>query len=447
MVLQEDVSTTCASTQSVLPMLKSAAVFLESQFDFLTTAPRESWSKHDQRVLQHFFLIRHDAAYAECTDQLDRLLNQLRREELGVPTTLVYRELEKPRDTFVLVRGEYDRLGKPVERTTPASLPPMPEHLPRNRLGLAQWLVSAENPLVSRVAINRFWQQVFGTGLVETSEDFGNQGAVPSHPELLDWLAVEFRTNDWDIRALMRLLVTSATYRQSSTTTPVLALEDPDNRWLARGPRYRLDAEMLRDQALSVSGLLVPKLGGPSVKPPQPAGLWQAVGFSSSNTVEFVADTDPEKIHRRSLYAFLKRTSPPPEMNTFDAPSRESSCVRRERTNTPLQSLLLLNDPQYVEAARALATRAMRTDLGTASECATLMVRICTARMPGTATVNELVGLYEDQLARYQQDETAARKLLSEPGDISADLDVSRRAAWTIVANLILNLDEVVTKN
>jgi len=423
------------------------AVFLETELDFLRRAPRNNWAERDHQVLQHFYLVRHDSVYSDCTDTLDQLLVRARREEQAVPTTLVYRELKQPRDTFVLIRGEYDQQGKQVERVTPASLPPMQGQLPRNRLGLAQWLVSTENPLVSRVATNRFWQQLFGTGLVETSEDFGNQGSVPSHPELLDWLAVEFRTNGWDVRALMKLLVMSATYRQSSTTTGLLTLEDPDNRLLARGPRFRLDAEMLRDQALSVSGLLVNKLGGPSVKPPQPAGLWLAVGFSSSNTVEFVADTDPEKIHRRSLYAFLKRTSPPPEMNTFDAPSRESSCVRRERTNTPLQSLLLLNDPQYVEAARALAARVMRANLETVSQSATLMFRLCTARNPDAATVEELVRLYEDQLARYQKDEEAAKKLVSVLSASSSDLDLSRRAAWTIVANLMLNLDEVVTKN
>jgi hypothetical protein len=325
----------------------------------------------------------------------------------------------------------------------------MNESLPRDRLGFAQWLVSAENPLVARVAANRFWQQVFGTGLVETSEDFGNQGAVPSHPELLDWMAVEFRESGWDIKALMKQLVMSSTYRQSATISPMLAREDADNRLLARGPRFRLDAEMRRDQALSVSGLLIPKVGGPSVKPPQPAGLWMAVGFSSSNTVEFVADTEPEKIYRRSLYAFYKRTSPPPEMNTFDAPSRESSCVRRERTNTPLQSLLLMNDPQYVEAARALAMRVMRADVQTDRQRAALMARWCTARYPNEARVDELVELFRDQLARYESDGAGASKVLAGlTGSVdTTGLQESHCAAWTLVANLLLNLDEVITKN
>lgn len=424
------------------------AIHLESQLEFLASTAKEDWSVQNQQALEHFYLVSHDAEFQKSTQRLDELLVQLNREELEVPTTLVYRELKTPRQAHVLVRGEYNKKGEPVDRATPGSLPAMDPKLPKNRLGLAYWLIDEENPLTSRVAVNRFWQQVFGVGLVETSEDFGNQGTVPSHPQLLDWLAVEFRESGWDTRALMKLLVMSATYRQSSRVTPLLVSEDPANRLLARGPRFRLDAEMLRDQALRVSGLLVPKLGGPSVKPPQPHGLWLAVGFSSSNTVEFVADTEPEKIHRRSLYSFLKRTSPPPEMNTFDAPSRESSCVRRERTNTPLQSLLLMNDPQYFDAAQALANRVLGVRANTLRERAALMYRICTARYPKESTVNELVRLFEDQHARYQGDRAAARELLTLGiGNSDDESDLVSRAAWTIVANLILNLDEVVTKN
>jgi hypothetical protein len=244
----------------------------------------------------------------------------------------------------------------------------------------------------------------------------------------------------------MKLLVMSRTYRQSSAATPALVRDDPKNRLLARGPRFRLDAETLRDQALALSGLLVTKLGGPSVKPPQPEGLWEAVGFSSSNTVVFVPDTDFEKIHRRSLYTFLKRTAPAPEMNTFDAPSRESTCVRRERTNTPLQALLLLNDPQYVEAARALAMRVVNSgDHRSAADRAAFAYRLCTARVPHSATVDELVRLYDDELEEFQKDDDATQKVLGRQGEASDNDD--HLAAWTIVANLLLNLDEVVSKN
>ena len=317
-----------------------------------------------------------------------------------------------------------------------------------DRLGLAQWLVSADHPLTARVAANRLWQQVFGTGLVKTAEDFGSQGAQPSHPQLLDWLAVQFRTEGWDVKQFMKRLVMSATYRQSSFVTPELRNRDPENRLLARGPRYRLDAEMLRDQALFVSGLLVEQPGGPSVKPPQPDGLWFAVGYSGSNTVRFQADSGPQKVHRRTLYTFIKRTSPPPQMSTFDAPSRESCVMRRERTNTPLQALLLLNDPQYFEAARALAQRAMSVGGDSPGERAAWMMRTCTSRTPEASEVQELVNVYETELAHFTQDVEAAKQVAAV-GEIAVpdEMDLPQVAAWTLVANLVLNLDEVLNKN
>ena len=241
----------------------------------------------------------------------------------------------------------------------PAFLPPLPPGAPVNRLGLAQWLIAPNHPLTARVAVNRFWLQVFGTGIVKTAEDFGAQGEPPSHPELLDWLAVQFREDGWDVKRFMKRLVMSAAYRQSSRVTPESLAKDPANRLLARGPRFRLDAETLRDQALFASGLLIETVGGPSVKPPQPFGLWEAVAYTDSNTAHFKADTGAEKVHRRSFYTFWKRTSPPPQMTTFDAPSREACQVRRERTNTPLQALLLMNEPQFIEAARGLAERTL----------------------------------------------------------------------------------------
>lgn len=365
-----------------------------------------------------------------------------------IATTLVFRELAAPKPAFHLNRGEYDKRGPQVERRVPAALPPLDAAAPNNRLGLARWVVDRDNPLAARVAVNRFWQQVFGTGLVKTADDFGSQGEPPSHPELLDWLAVDFIEGGWNVKALMKQLVTSATYRQSSRAAPELYRRDPENRLLARGVRFRLDAEALRDQALFTGGLLVEKLGGPGVKPPQPAGLWEAVGYSGSNTVKFVPDEGHEKIHRRSLYTFLKRTAPPPEMNTFDGPSRESCIVRRERTNTPLQALLLLNDPQYVEAARSLALRTMTEGGAAAAERAIFLFRTATGRAPDLEELTELVDAYHEELAHYRADPAAAEKLIAgatpPPG---AAADPAELAAWTMTANVVLNLDEVVTKN
>jgi Protein of unknown function (DUF1553)/Protein of unknown function (DUF1549)/Planctomycete cytochrome C len=363
-----------------------------------------------------------------------------------MPATLISRERKEPRPAYILKRGEYDRRGEQVGRNTPAFLPPLPLDAPRNRLGFAQWLVSPNNPLTARVAVNRFWQQCFGTGLVKTSEDFGTQGEPPSHPELLDWLAVRFRDDGWDMKKLMKMIVMSATYRQSSAITPDRLAKDPVNRLLSHGPRFRLDAEMLRDQALFVSGLLVEHQGGPSVKPPQPYGLWEAVGYVTSNTRNFVADTG-EKVHRRSLYTFWKRTAPPPQMNTFDAPSREACTARRERTNTPLQALLILNETQYVECARAMAERALRECGPTHEARIKYLFRLATARAPDSKELAELAKVYRDYLVSYTDDRKAAGDLINV-GESRPDpaLNPSELAAWTMVANLILNLDEVLNK-
>ncbi len=412
--------------------------------------------------LRTYYFNRYNPEYLAIENQEDQC--HLREVELKstFPTTLVFREREKPRQAYVLKRGEYDQRGETVDRNTPAFLPAMANCLPRNRLGLAQWLVSPRNPLTARVAVNRFWAQCFGTGLVKTTENFGSQGEVPSHPKLLDWLALQLIESGWDIQEMMKSIVLSHTYRQSSRISSELLEHDPANRLLARGPRFRLDAEMLRDQALAVSGLLIPKLGGPSVKPPQPAGLWHSVGYSGSNTVRFVADQEPEKIHRRTLYTFIKRTSPPPQMSTFDGPSRESCSVRRERTNTPLQALLLLNDPQYVEAAAALAERVMLQAGGNPTARARTMLRLCTGQRANQEATDELLVLYRDIRARFREHEQEADALVqaSTTATVNSTVDSSaghspeghpldRRewAAWTLVANLVLNLDEVVTKN
>jgi hypothetical protein len=377
---------------------------------------------------------------AEAQREADRLDKQL-------PTTLVCKELAKPRPAFVLKRGEYDKKSEPVERATPAFLLPLPANATHDRLGLARWLVAADHPLTARVAVNRFWQQFFGTGLVKTAEDFGSQGEPPSHPDLLDWLAVDFRESGWDVKALMRTIVLSATYRQSARLTSDRLAKDPANRLLARGPRFRLDAEVLRDQALAVSGLLAEKRGGPGVKPPQPAGLWEAVGYLTSNTRNFAPDTGPEMVHRRSLYTFWKRTAPPPQIATFDAPSREACTVRRERTNTPLQALLTMNETQYVECARALAERAMTEGGSSPEDRLTWMFRAATCRKPDAKELVELSAAYRDLLATYRREAEAAKKLIAiGESKVHPSLPPDELAAFTIVGNLILNLDEVLTK-
>ena len=363
-------------------------------------------------------------------------------------TTLVMEERDdsEPR-AWVLNRGEYDQRLDEVKPMVPAALIPLPENAPPNRLGLAQWLVDPAHPLTARVTVNRLWQSLFGVGLVKTAEDFGIMGDRPSHPELLDWLAVEFVDSGWDVRHMLRLMMTSATYQQSSRATAAQHAADPDNLLLGRGPRLRLDAEVLRDQILSVSGLLVPDIGGPSVKPYQPAGLWNVVAILGSNTRHFERDQG-EALYRRSLYTFWKRTSPPPSMSAFDAPTREQCTVRRERTNTPLQALVLLNDPQYVEAARKLAEHTLKSggvdDVGRAA----WMLRKALARTANEPDQNDIVDLVSDFRKLYQDNPDEAKKLL-ETGDSAFDesLDSVEIAAWTMAANVLMNRDDFINKN
>ena len=424
-----------------------AAVATNDQITPLLALPAEKRSNQQVNVLRNYYLRRFDAEFRSASVQLDKLAAERRNIDEQAPTTLIFREKKEPRKAFFLNRGQYDQQGEQVQRRTPSVLPAMPEGLPVDRLGLAKWLVAAEHPLTSRVAVNRFWQQTFGAGLVRTSEDFGSQGEPPSHPELLDWLAVQFRESGWDVKRLTKMLVTSATYRQTSNVTGQLVSIDPDNRLLARGPRFRLDAETLRDQALAVSGLLSRQIGGPSVKPPQPDGLWFAVGYSGSNTVKFEKDTGPEKVYRRSLYTFWKRTAPPPQMSTFDAPSRESCVVRRERTNTPLQALLLMNDPQYVEAARTLAQRIMQGKDSSTRRRIAWAFELLTSREPEPMELDELTATFAAHLKDFQEHPQRAEQLIKigeTPPDSS--FDGVQLAAWTMIANLLLNLDEVITK-
>jgi mono/diheme cytochrome c family protein len=412
---------------------------------------RDKRSDAQKKQLRDYFLERAYSKTRAALEPLNKELAQVQKErddlDKQTPSSLVFKERAEPRPAYILKRGEYDQHGEQVGRDVPGFLPPLPPDAPRNRLGLARWLVSPEHPLTARVAVNRFWQQLFGTGLVKTAEDFGSQGEPPSHVRLLDWLAVQFREDGWDVKKTLRRIVTSATYRQSSRVTKDRLAKDPIDRLLSRGPRYRLDAEVLRDQALAVSGLLVEKIGGPSVKPPQPAGLWEAVGYTGSNTAKFAADTGHEKVHRRSLYTFWKRTAAPPQMTIADAPSRESCTVRRERTDTPLQALMFMNETQFVESARHLAERAMKQGGDTLESRVSYLFKLATARTPDAAETAELLAAYRDNLATYTRDEAAAKKLIAV-GELKPDakLNPSELAAWTMVANLVLNLDEVLNK-
>ncbi|HEY2951174.1 MAG TPA: DUF1553 domain-containing protein, partial [Verrucomicrobiae bacterium] len=335
--------------------------------------------------------------------------------------------------------------GDKVEPGVPSILPPLPGGAPTNRLGLARWLVHPSHPLTARVTVNRFWQQYFGVGLVKTVEDFGAQGEAPSHRELLDWLATEFVRSGWDVKRMQRLIVTSAAYRQSSKFTPHLFARDSENRLLARGPRYRVDAEVVRDTALAVSGLLVEQRGGKSVKPYEPPGLWEAVSFNSAQ--KYVPDKG-EGQYRRSLYTYWKRQSPPPNMLLFDAPTREYCSVRRSRSNTPLQALALLNDPQFVEASRAFAQRIMTEGGKDARSRVEFAFRLATSRRPAADETKVLAEVFQQQLTEFRKDKEAAEKLLKVGAfKAKADLDPAELAAWTTLASMILNLDETLTKS
>ena len=419
---------------------RSPAVSVPRELVKLLTVPKTKRTAADQTALQKFYRKVHclHPDWLALIDQAKAVRKAKENLQDQISTTLIWKELEKPRQSHVLTRGQYDQPGEPVPRATPSFLPSMPEGAPLNRLGLSQWLVAPNHPLTARVTVNRFWQQIFGTGLVKTSEDFGSQGEPPSHPQLLDWLAVDFQENGWDVKRLLKMLVMTDAYCRSSRASEKMLSIDPNNRLLARGSRHRLDAEVLRDQALFVSGLMVDQPGGPSVKPPQPDGLWAAVGYSGSNTVRFQADSG-DKVYRRSVYTFWKRTSPPPQMSTFDAPSRESCTARRERTNTPLQALLLMNETQYVLAAKHLAKRALAADeANTDSERIEWLYETVIARKPTASEQNEMMALLDELSLYYAEHPDLANKL---------DANSARNeAAWTVLSSTILNLDEVVSK-
>ncbi len=415
--------------------------------------------KHDakpelQRRLQFYYIAN---ICSETKSQLAPLATaladlQAKRDAVDgqMPRSFIFNDTPTPRDSFVMMRGQYNKPAEKVEPGTPAILPPLKKANPKGRatrLDLARWMVEPDHPLTARVAVNRYWQQFFGVGLVKTSYDFGSQGEMPSHPELMDWLAVRFRTSGWDRNALIRLMVTSTTFRQSSRVTPELYTRDPQNRLYARGPRFRLDAEQIRDNALFVSGLMDFTMGGRAVKPYQPPNIWEPVGFDGSNTRHYVQDTGAA-LYRRSIYVFLKRTAPPPFMSNFDAPSREQFCTLRDRSDTPLQALELMNDVQHVEAARALAQRMITEGGPTAARRITFAFQAVLSRRPDADEIVILEDQLATHLAHYEKEIADAKKVIAQ-GESKPDAKLAppELAAYTLVANTILNLDETLTRN
>ncbi|MDB6111629.1 MAG: Protein of unknown function (DUF1553)/Protein of unknown function (DUF1549)/Planctomycete [Pedosphaera sp.] len=376
-------------------------------------------------------------------EELHQLRGEANKLVNPIPEAMVMQEMPQARPAYILKRGAYDARGEMVSADTPGALPPFPADQPRNRLGLARWLLSPDYPLTARVTVNRAWQMMFGRGLVETSDNFGRQGTFPTHPELLDWLARDFVENGWDTKRLLKLMALSATYRQSSQASPELVARDPGNELLARGPARRLTAEMLRDQALAVSGLLVEKLGGPSVKPYQPAGLWEEKAMGAPKYDQGHGDD----LHRRSLYTFWKRTVPPPAMITFDAGERNICTVRRQITSTPLQALVLLNDTQIIEASRQVSERMLKEGGTTPGQRVAWVFRLLTSRRPTTKEIRVLEQLFSEQRELFATDQASAAQLLAV-GEKKPDpaLNPADVAAGTVLAEAIFNHDDAVMR-
>lgn len=408
--------------------------------------PEDERKKNEKKNLEEYFFSMVDPETSKLRGETASLESQYKYIYDQSTISLVMKEKDEDAFAHMLERGEYDRVGEKVFPELPEALGTLPSNAPKNRMSLAQWLIDPKNPLTARVTVNRIWQNFFGTGLVKTSEDFGATGENPSHPELLDWLAINFQENGWDNKAFIKQLVTSAAYRQDSKIAKESLTIDPENRLLARGPRYRLDGETLRDQALYVSGSLRDDLGGPPVKPYQPNGIWDAVAYSGSNTRYYKADTG-DALYRRSLYTFWKRTAPPPNMVVFDAPSRENCSVRRDRTNTPLQALTLMNDPQYVEAARNLAQRAFSEGKGSSDESITTMYRLALGMTPPEKHQDILERSYSKFHESFKKTPSNASDLIalgeSKPNPSSDPITL---ASLTMVANQIMNLDSFINK-
>ena len=428
--------------QALTPEQAAVVATAETLPDIARIAPADRTLGQAEKLRLAFL----DQYAAEDVQEAWRHLNDLEDQRAAMwesfPTVMVMDELSPRRETFRLIRGAYDVPGERVDPNVPAILPPLPEGAEPNRLAFAEWLVDPEHPLTARVTVNRFWQSLFGTGIVKTSENFGLQGEFPSHPELLDWLATEFVDSGWDVKHLLRTIVTSAAYRQDSTIAPGAFEADPENRRLARGPRMRLPAQFIRDQALAVSGLLVPGIGGPSVKPYQPAGLWEA---GASQTY---IPAEGDDLYRRSLYTYWKRTLAPPSMLAFDSPTRETCIVRTDRTNTPLQALNLMNDVTYVEASRHLAERMIREGGEAPADKVAYAYRLATKHRPRAEVEEILTESFEDYFDRYRADRQAALELVNV-GDSPRDetLDIAELASYTMVASMIMNLDRTITKD
>ena len=409
----------------------------------IVSIPYDNRSRMQSAKLRRYYFLQEAAPdpIQQAWVRLVGLRRELKEFDRSIPTTMIMQDRPEPQQTHVLIRGQYNRPGPPVRAGVPTALSVLPSDAPDNRLGLARWLVDPANPLTSRVIVNRFWHMYFGNGLVRTLEDFGAQGDPPSHPGLLDWLATEFIRTGWNIKDMQKLIVMSATYRQSSKVTEELLRRDPDNRLLARSPRRRLSAEVVRDQALAASGLLRPQIGGPSVKPYQPKGLW------SELTAEAYKPDEGDGLYRRSLYSFWKRTIPPPSMVAFDAPSRETCTLSRSQTNTPLQALALMNGRTYVEAARSMAQRMVGEADADPESRIRYGFQLVLARSPGDEELQILLETFQRSNERFQQDQESAVKLItigdSEP---NASIPAEELAVYTVVASMILNLDEAVTR-
>ncbi len=412
----------------------------------ILSRPPGQWNQGDSSLVVNHYLYNFDDQYQESVRKITNLRErEFMLKDPGAMEVLVMKEMDTVRQAYVLERGGYENHGEQVEPSTPSSVLPFPPDLPRNRIGLAQWLISPQNPLTARVFVNRYWQLLFGRGIVGTPGDFGSQGELPSHPQLLDWLAVDFMESGWDLKRLLKQIVMSATYQQSSAVDDKLYRKDQQNRWLARGPRHRLSAEMLRDQALAISGLLVNKIGGPPVKPYQPQGLWEEK-TSGGGYTKYVQGKG-EDLYRKSLYTYWKRTVPPPSMMTFDASERNLCVVKRQSTSTPLQALVLLNDPQFLEASRKLAELMLQQDGGEIQPKVEWAFRKATGRYPGEKELEVLMSIYRDELQSFEEAPARSEELLAT-GDapVGADLDPIKLAALTIVANTIFNLSETITK-
>ena len=425
-----------------------AAQERELALRFAAQTPASERSAEQAKLLHEAWLERHRPEFAAAAGQSRAARCTLLNLERQAPSTMVMRERTERRPTFVLSRGQYDAPGEVVEPGVPEFILPFPKNAPRNRLGLAQWLTDPANPMTARVVVNRFWQALFGTGIVKTSENFGYQGEVPSHPQLLDWLAVDFVENGWDVKRLLRLMVTSATYRQDSRSTDQLNERDPENRLLAHGPRERLTGEMLRDQALFISGLLHDDIGGPSVFPYQPTNLYKGIVVAADYPGTTYTESTGEELYRRSLYTFWKRTVPQPTLTTFDVPAREVCTARRPKTNTPLQALATMNDTFQVEAARKLAERMLLSGGHSPDERVSYAFRLATSRKPKSEERKLLCSLLERRLKVYGNDPVAAKAFISVGASKpAATLDPIELAAYANVASLILNLDETITRD